>query len=267
MIADLPVFSRPIWPSPGLETGWNSPFRGVSLASSAKVARTRIDIALNRQTDPMRLFAPSQTIFVRVPKNASNSIMAWLYPGVRPGALAHYGADFYRRVYPREFARYLVFAPLRHPLERFASAFSYYRNTSTIAAERALMDGELAGLRTLEDFVLWLNNQPDWSQIRLLYWHHFRLQRDYICDANGKLIVDLLFPVEDMSEGLRLIGRYAEVGGAMPRLNQSVPQQLGDLPLDRVRAHYAEDIAIWERAFAGKAIVTSSKLHGLRESA
>lgn len=216
-------------------------------APALRVLRHRLRYALHPATNPMRHFAPTRTLYIRLPKNASNSIMAVLYPGTPPAALPHFSALYYRRLFPRAFQRHFVFAPLRHPLDRFASAFTYYRQTSRNPAERHMMDRTLPHLRTLEDFVLWLNDQPDLESVPILRWHHFLRQTSYICDTRGRVLTDLLFPVEEMEEGIALLeditGRRARIG----RLNASRPHSTHGLPMDRIRAHYADDLRLWEQ--------------------
>ncbi len=227
------------------------------LAETVQVGRHRIRHALAPGRSPMRLFEQTCLIFVRVPKNASNSLMSVLYPGVAPATLPHYSAEYYRRVFPRAFRVMPSFAPLRHPLDRFASAFTYYRFTSQKPEERQLMDNDLPFLKTLEDFVHWLNDQPDLSAVRILRWHHFHRQTAYICDARGRVIVDLLFPVEEMGPGLQalsgVLGRVPEVG----RLNMSRAHGSDGLPMGRIRTYYQDDIALWEIVMAQKVRASS----------
>lgn len=229
------------------------------MAETIQVAKNRMRFAVTPAHSPMRLFDQNGLIFVRVPKNASNSIMSFLYPGVPPQRLPHYSAEYYRRVFPKQFRAYRSFAPLRHPLDRFASAFTYYRKTSTKPEERRLMDVELSFLKTLEDFVFWLNDQPDLSKVRILRWHHFHRQTSYVCDARGRVCVDLLFPVEDMGQGMRtlgqLVGRTPEVG----RLNASAPHQITGLPIERLATYYADDIRLWQSVFDAK-MLTSDRI-------
>ncbi len=226
------------------------------IAETLQVTKNRLHFAFCPNRSPMRLFDQSRLIFVRVPKNASNSIMSFLYPGVPASALPHYSAEYFRRVFPRQFRQYHSFAPLRDPLDRFASAFTYYRHTSTKPEERQLMDNELPILKTLEDFVLWLNDQPDLSRVRILRWHHFHRQTSYVCDARGRVSVDMLFPVEDMAKALsqigQLVGRTPEVG----RLNVSKPHRIDGLPMDRLRAYYTDDIALWQAVFDAKLVLS-----------
>ncbi|MGB3242946.1 MAG: sulfotransferase family 2 domain-containing protein [Sulfitobacter sp.] len=243
-------------PAPGLDIS-HPKLRHILCAQSLKVLSMRLRFCLHPELNPIRLFAPSKTIFVRVPKNASSSIVSMLYPVPGANKLPHFSAEFYRRVFPSQFRDWLVFAPLRNPLDRLASAFTYYREKTTIPQERQLMDEDLPFLRTFSDFVHWLNDQEDISAPRIMQWHHFRRQSDFVSDARGALITNLLFPVEDMSDGIARLQKHANITGAVPRLNVTRPLDLSGLPLARVTAHYAGDIALWERCMDEKSIETA----------
>lgn len=221
-----------------------------------KVIQHRLRHAIWPKTNPMIAFGQTRTIFVRIPKNASNSILAQLYPQVTPAALPHYSADYYRRVVPRAFRAALVFAPIRHPLERFASAFTYYREVSTTPQERQLMDHELPFLKTLQDFTHWLDDQPDLTRVPILNWHHFHQQTAYVCAPDGRVITDLMFPVEDMAQGLSRLAAHTGQTAITPHLNPSPSHPLDGLPLDRIAAHYADDLALWDQVYAARALLT-----------
>jgi hypothetical protein len=246
-----PPRNRPAGLDMSLNTGLPAP-----VTREIKVIQHRLRHALWPMSSPLTAFGQTRTIFVRIPKNASNSILAQLYPQVTPAALPHYAAEFYRRVVPRAFRAALVFAPIRHPLERFASAFTYYREVSTTPQERRLMDHDLPFLKTLQDFALWLNDQPDLTRVPVLGWHHFHQQTAYVCAPDGRVITDLMFPVEDMSQGLALLAAHTGQTDTIPHLNPSPPHPLDGLPLDRIAAHYADDMALWDRVHAAGALLT-----------
>lgn len=238
----------------GLDMSHNLPLPD-TITREAKVIQHRLRAALWHRTSPLRAFAGTNTIFVRIPKNASNSLLAQLYPDVPPPALPHHSAEFYRRVFPRAFRTALVFAPIRHPLDRFASAFTYYREVSKNPAERRLMDHDLSFLRTLRDFVHWLDDQPDLTRVPILHWHHFHQQTAYVCAPDGRVITDLMFPVEDMSRGLAILSDHTGRRADPQRLNPSRPQSLKGLPITRIAAHYSDDLTLWEAVSAAGALL------------
>lgn len=252
-------FSAPQLPAPGLDIS-KGPLAALPFAKELKILRNKLQFARHPESSPMTLFAPSRTIFVRVPKNASTAILSFLYGDQEGEALPHYGADFYRRLFPKEFADYLSFAVIRNPMERFASAFTYYKESSTVPEERRLMDETLSFIDDFDSFLRWLNEQEDLSQVEIMKWHHFRLQRDYICDPKGTPIVDLLFTVENMTPGLEALQSFTKRSGEVPRKNASRKQPLENLPLERIEAYYAEDTALWNAINEVGALSLSDKL-------
>lgn len=220
---------------------------------------------IDPDASPLSLFSQHKAIFVRVPKNASSSLMQFLYPGADNLSLPHFGADYYRRVFPKHFERYLVFSPLRNPIERFASAFSYYKHVSTVPAERRMMDCDLSFIKTFDDFVCWLNDLEALEDAEIMNWLHFRRQRDYICNASGEMIVDMLFPVEDMKPGLSLLGEFLGTTSEITHLNSSGKPQLDHLQLDRIEQHYKEDRELWEIVHSQQVSFTSKRARNLFE--
>lgn len=232
-------------PAPGLEV-LQVPRAVAPIASHLKALRHRVRFAVRPSPSPMDIFAQTQTIFVRIPKNASSSIIDYLYPDRAGRGIAHYGADFYRRIFPEIYDSYLVFAILREPLSRFASAFSYYRYTSPVVKEREMMERTMGGEGDFSDFLECIVKHEDIANIPIMKWHHFRKQKDYICDEKGRIIVDLLFTVEDMAPGLAVLEKHVGRAGEVPRLNQSKQQDLTDPRLQRISEYYAEDVALWQ---------------------
>jgi hypothetical protein len=227
------------------------------LGTHLKLWKARLDFATGRAPSPLPHFAATRAIFVRVPKNASNALMGYLYP---PGTvLPHYGAEFYRRAFPDAFARFLVFAPVRHPIERFASAFSYLKEVSHWPENRRLMDETYGFIDSFAGFVAWLNHQPDLEAVEIMRWHHFRPQKEFLCDPSGRVIVDLAFPVEDTGPGMAVLRRHTGRPGALPVANASRKPDLAGLDLGRIAAHYADDMRLWQAVSAARVAAFTAK--------
>jgi hypothetical protein len=251
------LLAPPSRPAAGLDASRPAPLAALPLAARLKAWKARAEFAAGRRASPLPLFEATGTVFVRVPKNASNALMRYLYP---PGAeLPHYGADFYRRVLPDAFARHLVFAPVRHPIERFASAFAYLKEVSRWPQNRRLMDETYGFIDSFADFVAWLNDQPDLEAVEIMRWHHFRPQKEFLCDPAGRVIVDLAFPVEDTGPGLAVLARQAGRSGDLPVANASRKPDLAGLDLGRIAAHYADDLRLWQAVSAARAAAFTAK--------
>jgi hypothetical protein len=80
-------------------------------------------------------------------------------------------------------------------------------------------------------------------------WRHFRKQTDFICSVRGDIIVNILFPVESMQDGLQVIGKYMERKLNVPYDNTSGrDSQNNDLP-DSVVSYFKEDLRLWNAVY------------------
>jgi hypothetical protein len=159
------------------------------------------------------VWAKHNCIFVHVPKAAGTSVNRAIYGKT----LGHYKAAEIRRVFPGLFARCFAFAFVRNPWDRALSAYRFARIGRT--AEMGIRNAEKykgAEFSTFRQFVTeWLAHQ-DLSKCDYV----FQRQCDFLCDANGALIVDFVGRTETIGADMAIIegrlGRRLE----LPRLNQ-----------------------------------------------
>jgi len=105
-------------------------------------------------------------LFVHVPKCGGSSVEAQL--GIDHG---HRSAVYFRAADPALFARAWKFSIVRNPYDRLVSAFHYLKNHTRSERDRA-----------------WAA-EPGFSD-RVLAWLHFQPQWYYLCDREGRLLVD-----------------------------------------------------------------------------
>lgn len=257
------IVSRSASPSPGLEVSSSGMASRLPFANSLKKFWIRLRYAKDPNNDGVGAFRDSGTMFIRVPKNATSSVCDLLYTGVEfehlPG---HQSAEFFRFAVPKLFAKSLVCASIRDPRERFYSAFNYYRHSTKVPAERQLMDEELSFIQTMDDFISYLNGQPDLAATKIMRWHHFRRQVDFITDAKGRVIVDLLFPVEDSHDAIALLKKHSGFAGELERKNTSRGDRSGEWP-DFLANYYRSDQSLWEQVFADKLVYPTDKISRL----
>jgi len=246
---------------PGLEVN-NKYLKRIPYSQNVKILKTKLKFKLHAQDNPIAHFSKAETIFVRIPKNASSSLFQLLFPETKY-ELPHYSAEFYKTLFPDYYQKWLVFAPLRNPLDRIASAFTYYRSYTKVPAEKKLMEEKYSFLKTFEDFVHWFNDVEHIEEQEMMRWSHFRKQTDYICDANNNVIVDLLFPVEDMERGLELLHKRYHFTEEVPHKNKSAPQKYDKLPVKAIERYFSEDFKIWNQAINDKIIFNHNNKPGL----
>ena len=257
------VVSPPEDLPPGLDVAASN--QHIPFAPHLKFFRYKLRESVGAIRSPIKSLDPTRTIFVRIPKNASTSITTLLYGEGR--GVPHFSAEFFRRAYPRRFKSYLSFAALRNPIDRFVSAFTYFKSYSREPNERRLMDETLNFIKDIDDFVLWINDQEDINRIQILKWHHFRKQKDYLCDMQGRIIVDLIFPVEDIETGLNILRASTGITADLPKVNASEIKDVRNLNLDRIRQYYSEDMNLWSWARDKKVVAFTDKGHQAVERA
>lgn len=237
-------------PPPGLEV-YNDFLKIIPFARNLKLFKLKLNLSLQKKTRKTGLFSSSKSIFIRVPKNASTSLSQFLYPE-SPDSIPHYSAEFYRELFPRQFQEWLVFAALRNPLDRLVSAFTYYRSYTNVEAERQLMDEKYGFLKTFEDFIYWMNDLECIENEEIMRWHHFRKQADFICDPDGRIIADLLFPVEDMPMAVEFLKGRFNINRKISFSNTSSKLEYGNLPMKVAEDYYRKDTNIWHKTLEKK---------------
>ncbi|MEO1205517.1 MAG: sulfotransferase family 2 domain-containing protein [Pseudomonadota bacterium] len=249
-------------PSPGLEVNGEK-FKQLPASQFLKRLLVRARSMRDENRFGLGLYRSQNTIFIRIPKNATNSICSFLYPGAPESAWpGHASADFCKTVAPDLFETALVFATVRNPKDRFISAFNYYKHSSPVPEERRLMDEELSFVETFDDFLSYLAQQPVLQQAKIMTWHHFRGQVDFISDRSGAVLVDLLFPVEDPEPGMSVVRKHVRLSGGLPRRNSSRGERPESWP-QFLAEHYQADQKLWDLVSGERVLFPTGKAQDL----
>lgn len=165
-----------------------------------------------------------RAIFVHVPKTAGTSITAWMEPSLRWNDLVIGGTEFGERIQPAYRERFglskhmlgrdirrivgasvwedcFSFAFVRHPYARLVSFYNWQRAAIGRAAPDApmrswpsiqahLRSGNFSALIRDEQFLGSLAGRP---------------QADWVCDEEGRCIVDFVGRFEDLASGIRTV--------------------------------------------------------------
>lgn len=163
--------------------------------------------------DP-QIFHHLKAIFVHVPKTAGTSVERSL-AGPSQTVGGHTTALGYQGAFPLEFGEYFKFAVLRHPVDRFLSAYRYLRG---MPALKALRNEVLHRCGTLERFVERLKDDP-----LLLDWIiHLMPQHRFVCDRQGNPMLDRFLRFESLDADWPLLCESLEIPHQpLPRLNPS----------------------------------------------
>lgn len=178
-------------------------------------------------------------LFIHIPKTAGTSICALLYDRNLP----HFTADFYQRAMGTQLADVKSFAVVRHPIERFVSAYRFFMSGGsdimlTSRYERAKFYS-FDSFNDLVDFLLENRGRLGFSPM-------FRKQVDYVLDGQGRILVDQLYPMEGETGLSQNLMKRIGVKN-MPHLNRSrpCPITLNAATLDKLALIYEQDFALF----------------------
>lgn len=205
---------------------------------------------LRIQLDPItRLGYPnyyrhSDICFVHVPKNAGTSVAVALYGR----KIDHLSAAFLRKANPQLFRQSLKIAILRDPAERLVSAYNFIRTKGTklvpIVDKPEFHEVDFLDFdRFLGE---WLNRYMD-QQIDPV----FHRQSDYVCDAQGLVLLDQLYLSSNLQPLEKLLTQRTGTPVFIPRLNVSAEYSLELAPETRqklvqaLKRHYQRDLELF----------------------
>ena len=161
----------------------------------------------------------AQVLFIHIPKTGGTSISSCLYGKNLP----HYTAKFYFDVFGPRLSNLPSFSIIRHPVERFVSAYkmAIAGGTDIVAYDR-YDRFRLRGLSSIEYYVDFLFEH----KASLLFLpRELREQVSFIQNAEGRVLVDRLFPL-DCNRGLpKELGRWLGISH-IPHLNVTGPRDI-----------------------------------------
>lgn len=187
-------------------------------------------------------------LLIRIPKTASVSLALQIYGQV--SHVPHRSAAFYRDADPGFFARATSFAVVRDPWERAASAYRWLRGRGNhLAAPDRRGRAAVVGVDSFERFVLDVL-EPMAASGRLRHLDPvLHRQCDYVCDAEGRVIVDHLFRLDRMAEVQAFLAANGVSGGEV-RANATERaggggQDASQAVLGALGRVYADDAALF----------------------
>jgi hypothetical protein len=194
-----------------------------------------------------RMFDATGMAFIHIPKTAGTSVADALY-GRTTGHLTW--AELHRAD-PEGFARWLTFAIVRDPVDRFLSAYDYLVRGAPAETNRAFRRRFLQRGCSAAAFID-AELRPPWRRAQILKWVHFRPQREFVVDTTGTLMVRRLIPFDRFDDVLPAL---LPAGTRLPRLNltpgsrttrAALPREALELLLEI----YRDDVALLHLAHA-----------------
>jgi hypothetical protein len=184
-----------------------------------------------------------RTIFVHVPKTAGTAIENTLRENQRQSVGGHTTALGYQSKFPEQFAQYWKFTVVRHPIDRFISAYCYLAHRPV---HPHLNNQVVHDCGSLESFAEKICAEP----AIILRIVHLLPQHQFVCDQAGNALVDSIYKFEDLEEAWReIVERTGLKHVALPKKNAS--RRDPELILSAAHAEllaskiYAEDFEIF----------------------
>jgi len=162
-----------------------------------------------------QIYRHLETIFVHVPKTAGTSIEQHLRQSKSQVVGGHTTAIAYRSAFPIEFNAYFTFAIVRHPYDRFRSAYSYLKQHPINAA---LANESVHTSESINDFIATYSNT---ATIRDSIVHMFP-QHIFVCDRDEAIILEAIYRYETLHSDWGKICRRIRIHEcSLPVLNAS----------------------------------------------
>ena len=153
---------------------------------------------IKKKNSLIHSFYNNKTIFIHIPKTAGISIIKSIYGNVTNEG--HRSIYFYKQVFEKNFNDFFTFSFVRNPYDRLYSSYKFLENGGMNEYDKIAFQKYLSKFSDFEDFVLnGLNNKIIYEII------HFVPQSEFICDKNGKIMVDFVGRFENLNNDLNSI--------------------------------------------------------------
>lgn len=167
---------------------------------------------------PLDPYREQGLLFIHVPKCGGSSIEAGI--GTFHG---HRSAPYFAHADRALFERLWKVALVRNPFDRLVSGFHYLKNHTNAPRDRQWARETLGGIPDFPAFLGALESRG--FRRRVLCWLHFVPQWFFLCDAEGRLLVDHLGRLERFDAFAEAVGE--RVGRQIVGIREK-PSQRGD---------------------------------------
>lgn len=174
--------------------------------------------------------------FIHVPKAAGTSVAKALYGRVIP----HHSAMYYKSLDEARFNKASTFAIVRDPIERMKSSFKFLLKggTGSVPVRNKWKYSKYTKNLDINDFVL--NFLPKQSSLDFTLMP----QSDFICDEKGRVLVDEIFDISEMSKCSNFISNLIGKDFIVPNINSArddEPIELNADSINFIREFYKQD--------------------------
>lgn len=194
----------------------------------------------------LNAFYSTRTIFIHIPKTAGVSLVKSIFGDVT--LEGHRSVSFYKQVFGTKYSDFFTFTIVRNPWERLYSAYKFLEKGGMNTHDKNAFEAHLSIYKNFECFVLnGLNKKIIWEIMQ------FIPQYDFVCDNNGKIIVDYVGKFENLKKSVNEINDILNLNFELEHHNKTNKKNYKDIytteMIEKVHHIYQKDIDIFEYSF------------------
>jgi hypothetical protein len=185
-----------------------------------------------------------ECIFIHIPKAAGTSVALTLFGRNS----RHVPWHEYYAANPHKFARYYKFAFVRNPWDRLVSSYMFLTKGGMNTADAAWAQQYLTPFTDFEHFVL-----EGIQRSEILSWVHFLPQSHFICNAQGKCLMDFIGKFESLENDFTVVAAKLGCERKLAKVNigqrDHYQQYYTEATRAKVAEVYAKDVACFGYEF------------------
>lgn len=202
---------------------------------------------LNKKGTLLHSFSEKKQIFIHIPKTAGISVVKAFFGDVT--LEGHRSVSFYKQVFGSRYSDFFTFTIVRNPWDRLYSAYKFLEKGGMNIHDKNAFETHLSIYRDFEDFVLNGLNKKITLEIM-----HLIPQHEFVCDKNGKIIVDHIGRFENLNKSIEKINDILKSDFKLEHHNKTDKKNYKDIyttkMIEKVHQIYQKDIDIFEYKFS-----------------
>lgn len=143
----------------------------------------------------------NKIIFIHIPKAAGNALIKTLF---NQSATGHDPLLRYKKNDLVKYTNFYKFSVVRNPWDRLVSAYFYLKQGGIGFFDKEFADKFLNECDDFSEFVLKLESDPHFLE-KILSWVHFCPQVSFLQDETGRIAVDRIVKLENISSDISLL--------------------------------------------------------------
>tara|TARA_B100000700_G_C14892268_1_gene783296 strand:+ start:384 stop:1055 length:672 start_codon:yes stop_codon:yes gene_type:complete len=201
---------------------------------------------IHKKGSLINAFYESKIIFIHIPKTAGVSILKSIFGDVT--LEGHRSVRFYKEIFNRKYSDFFTFTIVRNPWDRLYSSYKFLEKGGINIHDKNAFKIHLFVYKDFEDFVInGLNKKIIWEIT------HFMPQYDFVCDKNGKIMIDYVGRFEDLNKSFSEISHILKLDFKLDHHNKNDKKNYQDVytseMIEKVAQIYKKDIDIFEYSF------------------